>query len=486
MELSNINLSRVFFAFTAMYHFLFVPLTIGLAMLVTVFEGIGLYTKNEDWYAYARYWGWFFPLFFVCGIVTGYPLRWQIDSHWAYYGELVQQVISMVFDFEGKLFPVLLTLVVLFSVGWRLPRALHFVVSLSLALALVLQSTAILGLNAWMQNPVFTNFDSDTLIVPDLWSLMLNPMLPPKVLHQVISSWTLAGMLVVSLSGYFMIRRRNLNLARNSFKLANYFTLVGLLGTGLAGHWSGSTLVDYQPMKFAAIEALWQTKHADDFVLFAIPNQQERANEFALEVPGLLKIITAESNSTVKGFDDLTQETSNRIKNELTIETRHDTPQPKLEKTGYSGLISKTGTITNHDIEAAALGSIPNVKVVFWSFRVMLAMWLLLLLISSFNLYKDLPALEKNRAWLWVCVLALPAPWIATEAGWLVCEVGRQPWAVTGLLPTISGGSIRDAGYTGLQLLTYAGGYGVLFLLVLKLSFRHMKKGWSGAHSRFI
>lgn len=478
MEFSSINLSRVFFAFTAMYHFLFVPLTIGLAALVTLFEGIGLYTKNSQWCTYAKYWGWFFPLFFICGIMTGYPLRWQIDSHWDFYGALVQQVISMVFDFEGKIFPILVTLVLLFSLGWKLPAKIHFLISLLLAITLVLQSSAILGLNAWMQNPVSTEINDGAFNIPSLWSLMLNPMLPPKVLHQVISSWTLAGMLVVSISSYFIVKKRNIEMANNSFKAANIFTLVGLIGAGLAGHWSGSTLVDYQPMKFAAIEALWETKHAENFVVFAVPDQQDRKNNYALEIPGLLKIITADSGAEVKGFDKLTQETYEKIRTELKDEKAKKNNQENSEKTGYSGLMAKASGIKNSDIEAVAFGAIPNVKIVFWSFRVMMAMWVALLIIACVNVFNQQDTLQKNKVWLWICVLALPAPWIATEAGWLVCEVGRQPWAVTGLLPTVSGGSKLDSGHTGFQLLTYALGYASLFLVVLKLSFRHMKKGW--------
>jgi cytochrome d ubiquinol oxidase subunit I len=343
---------------------------------------------------------------------------------------------------------------------------------------LVLQSSAILGLNAWMQNPVSTEINDGAFNIPSLWSLMLNPMLPPKVLHQVISSWTLAGMLVVSISSYFIVKKRNLEIATNSFKVANIFTLVGLIGAGLAGHWSGSTLVDYQPMKFAAIEALWDTEHAENFVVFALPDQQDRKNNYALEIPGLLKLITADSSSDVKGFDKLTQETYEKIRTELKDKKANKDNQQNSERTGYSGLMAKAPGVKNSDIEAVAFGAIPNVKIVFWSFRVMMVMWVALLIIACVNVFNRQDILQKNKVWLWICVIALPAPWIATEAGWLVCEVGRQPWAVTGLLPTVSGGSKLDSGHTGFQLLTYALGYASLFLIVLKLSFRHMKKGW--------
>lgn len=478
MEISNINLSRVFFAFTAMYHFLFVPLTIGLAALVACFEGIGLFTKNSNWARYARYWGWFFPLFFVCGLITGYPLRWQIDSHWNYYGEVIQQVISTVFEFEGKIFPFLILIVLLFTFGWKLPAKIHFFISLSLAVILVLQSSAILGLNAWMQNPVFSEMKDGILSVPDLWSLMLNPILPAKIFHQVISSWTLAGMLVVSISSYFLIKNRNAEIAKSSFKIANIFTLIGLIGTGIAGHWSGTTLIEHQPMKFAAIEAMWDTQNSDDFIVFAIPDQKERINKYSIEIPGLLKIITADSNTAIKGMDTLTQETVSKIETELKSE-KNKKSNFDQQRNGYSGLMGKSDVSNKtKDIEKIAHEAIPNVKIVFFSFRVMMVSWALLMLIALINVFMIKNKPEPSKGWLWICVLSLPTPWIATEAGWLVCELGRQPWAVTGLLPTISGGSKLDSGQTGLQMLTYGLIYAAMFGVVTKLSLRHIKKGW--------
>ncbi len=478
MDISGINLSRVFFAFTAMYHFLFVPLTIGLAALVTCFEGIGLLTKNDMWNRYARYWGWFFPLFFICGLLTGYPLRWQIDSHWSYYGEVIQQVISTVFAFEGKIFPYLISIVLLFTFGWRLPPKYHFFISLSLAIILVAQSSAILGLNAWMQNPVFSVMKDGALTVPDLWSLMLNPILPAKILHQVISSWTLAGMLVVSISSYFIIKNRHIELSKSSFKIATIFTFFGLIGTGIAGHWSGTTLIEHQPMKFAAIEAMWDSKDKDSFIVFAIPDQVERKNKYAIEIPGLLKIITADSSSTPKGMDTLTKETYEKIEHELKSEKNKNT-DINQRKNGYSGLMYQAdGTPKNKEIQTAADEAIPNVKIVFLSFRVMMVSWGLLMIITMVNLYILKNNMTPSKNWLWICVLALPTPWIATEAGWLVCELGRQPWAVTGLLPTISGGSHLDSGQTGLQMLAYGLIYAAIFGVVSKMSMRHIKKGW--------
>lgn len=479
MELGDVSLSRILFAFTAMYHFLFVPLTIGLAALVAVLEGIGLWTRQPVWRDAARFWGWFFALNFACGVLTGYPLRWQIEAHWAAYGSLVEDVVGTVFAFEGRLFPVLLALVALFTLGWRLPAALHFGVSVALAVALVLQSSAILALNAWMQLPVGHTLVNGKAQVEGLDVLLANPLVVPKILHQIASAWTLAGMLVVAGSAWFLLRRRHVLLARSSFRVASVFTLVALVVTALAGHASGAALVKYQPVKFAAIEALWKTEHANDFVLFALPDVASRSNRYEVAVPGLLGWLAGSDDAPVRGLDTLARETAAHIRRDLaTSHTRMLASGQPLPPVGYAGLLPPGSTGTDAQIEAAAQRAIPRVPVVFWAFRVMLAAWAALTVLMVWALWRAPRAGHNPSRWLlWCCMAALPLPWLATEAGWMVCEIGRQPWSVTGVLPTFRSGAVLDTGYTGLKLLGFSLAYSGLFVLNIALALRHLRRG---------
>lgn len=480
METGDVGLSRILFAFTAMYHFLFVPLTIGLAALVALLEGVGLRTGNPVWRQAARFWGWFFLLNFVCGVVTGYPLRWQLQAHWGAYGALAGDVVTTVFDFEGKVFPVLALAVLMFSFGWRLPARLHFAVSCALALLLIVQSSAILALNAWMQYPVGTVMIDGRAELPRLLALFDNPLLAPKIVHQIASSYTLAGMLVAGLSAWYLLRHRHVGMAQRSFRVASAFTLAALLVTAAAGHWSGITLVKYQPIKFAAIEAIWNTEHASDFVVFALPDMREQSNRYEVAIPGLLGLIAVHANTPVRGLDALSDETAQKIRRDLaatrTLETR--TGQ-KVAPLGAAGLLPDGSTGTQAQIAATARAAIPSVPVVFWAFRVMIAAWAALTLFTLLAVvYGPNAGTARGRLLLWAGLLALPLPWVATEAGWIVCEVGRQPWTVTGVLTTFRSGTLMlDSGLTGLKLLLVSLTYSGLFVLNATLCLRHVRRG---------
>ena len=482
MELGDVSLSRILFAFTALYHFLFVPLTIGLAALVALFEGIALRTGASMWHRAARFWGWFFVVNFMCGVLTGYPLRWQLEAHWVAYGTLVQDVVNTVFEFEGRLFPVLLAIVAVFALGWRLPPVIHFGVSCALAVALVLQSSAILALNAWMQYPVGTTMLDGRAELPGLLALFGNPLLAPKILHQVASAYTLAGMLVLAVSAWYLLRGRHAVMARGSFRVASIFTLAALGMTGVAGHWSGMTLVQYQPVKFAAIEAIWKTADARDFVLFAVPDAASRSNRHEIVVPGLLGLVAGDADTPIRGLDTLTADTAASIRRDLAATQAQALKSGKpVAPIGAAGLLPPgiSGTnVSEAQIAAAAQGAIPSVPVVFWAFRVMLAAWGALMLVSLLAVWRGPdPRSAQGRLLLWACLLALPLPWVATEAGWIVCEVGRQPWTVTGVLPTFRSGTALVAGHTGLKLLAVSLVYSGLFVLNIALTLRHLQRG---------
>ncbi|HEY0817895.1 MAG TPA: cytochrome ubiquinol oxidase subunit I [Rhizobacter sp.] len=443
MQYSDLDASRLLFGFTAAYHFLFVPMTLGLAALMAAFEGWSLLTGRPALRQVARFLSWPFVIHFVCGVLTGYPLRTQIELHWAGYAHVVQGVVGPVFAFEGQVAPFMFTLVAVVALGWHLKPVWHFLASTALAAVLVVQSTAILMINAWMQWPEGAEFVGSQARIASVLDLAGHPLVVPKVLHTIAGAWVLAGMFVVAICAWFRLRGRHADEARAGLRGAAAFCLVSLVLTALAGHWSGERLVRYQPMKFAAIEALWETDgHRADFLVAALPDMAAQHNRFELALPEVLGWV---------------------------VDTR-EAPMQGLKALG----------------EASEAG-LPNVGLVFWAFRAMLAAWGLMLLLMLLVLWRAPdPRRLGGRLALWACVAALPLPWVAIEAGWIVCESGRQPWVITGVLTTAQAAGKVPAAEAMLQLLLAVELAAVMLYANVKLHLAHLRRGLqaSALHDR--
>lgn len=437
MQYSDVDASRLLFGFTAAYHFLFVPLTIGLVALCAAFEGWSLVTGRPALRQVARFLSWPFVLNFICGVLTGYPLRAQIDLHWAGYAHVVQGVIGPVFAFEGQVAPFMFTLVAVFALGWHLRPMVHFLVSVALAVVLVVQSTAILMINAWMQWPEGAQFVGDQARINSVLDLAGHPLVVPKVLHTIAGAWVLAGVFVVAVCAWWRLRRRHTEVARAGLQGAAVFCLFALVVTALAGHWSGQQLVRYQPMKFAAIEALWETDgRSADLLLAALPDEAAQHNRFALALPQALGWVVDTSETPLRGLKALGQESA---------------------------------------------AGLPDVGLVFWAFRAMLATWfaLVLLMVLVVRRTPD-PQRRGGRVLLGACIAALPLPWVAIEAGWVVCESGRQPWLITGVLTTAQAAGKVPAAQALLHLVL-AVVLGALMLYInVKLHLAHLRRGLVG------
>jgi cytochrome d ubiquinol oxidase subunit I len=435
--------------------------------VIAVFDWLAWRTRQPRWREAARFYTAPFLVNFVCGLATGYPLRLQIQQHWAGYAEAVGQVFSAVFAFEGGLAPVLLGTVLLFALRERLlPPLGRWLVSTLLAVLLIVQSSAILMLNAWMQKPMGIEFVDGVARFSGFSALINNPLVLPKVMHTVAGAWVLGGMFVVGISAWFMLRRPQIEMARGCLKVASWFVLAALALTGAAGHWSGALLVEHQPMKLAAIEAIWRTEHhSADLVLVATPDQRLQTNTHAIKVPGALSWVLGTGTAPVQGLVELSTETAEQIREELIAQRLGPTPSHSAARMGHAALLDHAdqGASEAH-IDSTAKAAMPPVALVFWSFRVMLFVWAaLLVLMLALVWHTPEAATRGGRRMLATCLLSLPLAWVAIEAGWIVCEVGRQPWAVTGLLPTKQG--IGSVGREVAQLhLVIAGLLGVLML----------------------
>lgn len=483
MDLDVVALSRILFGFTALYHFLFVPLTLGLMAQIALMETAYVVTEKAYWRDAARFWGRFFLINFVFGIATGYPLRLQLQHNWESYSDYVHNTFQVVFGFENSILPILLGLVVLFTFGWRLKPVLHWLISAALAVMLVLQSAGILVLNAWMQNPVGTDpFDSQAPALE--WAELLgNPLAQAKIAHTVGAAYVLGGLFVVAISAWYLLRKRHIDVARSSLRLGACFSFGALVITGAMGHWSGELLVHYQPMKFAAIEALWETEAPPaSFNVVAWPDMTSSSNRFALRVPYLLGLIaTGRLDVPIMGIRDLVGETERKIRVSLEQSAGGDEPPSAIERArrhGYAALLPQGVLPSSERIAEAAQQAVPPVPMVFSAFRIMVACWLLLAGVLAFVVLRR-PEVDpdRRRRLLWLCVLALPLPWIATEAGWMVCELGRQPWTLTGILPTARSSAPIEATEVAGTLTHVLVAYVLLFPLNVALNVNCIRLG---------
>jgi cytochrome d ubiquinol oxidase subunit I len=389
----TVDLYRVLFGFAAQVHYLFVPLSIGLAVLVALLDTMAWRLRCRGCDEAARFWGRFFLLAFAAGIVTGWPLRYLLLQHWAGFASLAAPVMEQVFGIESRIAGLLFTLVLAFAVRMRFPPSLRAAVSASVALVLVAQSLAILGLNAWMQLPLGGRLDDGQYMLDSAWILFENPLWLSKVIHTLSGAAVMGGMLALAISAWMLLHGRQVRAAAATWRPAAWLALVALVASALAGHQSGDLLREHQPAKFAAIEAVWRpVEQPAPLILLAWPDPVSRTNRYAIEIPALLGHLVG--GKTIRSLQE-------------------------LEAAGPEPVAT------------------PPVAPVFFAFRVMLGAWALMVVIAMRVVWR-LPDVRRpaERRALWLCVLSLPLPWVATIAGWMVCEVGRQPWVVTGLLRT--------------------------------------------------
>jgi cytochrome d ubiquinol oxidase subunit I len=464
-----VELSRLQFAVTALYHFLFVPLTLGLSVLLGIMETVYVMTGRAIWRDLTKFWGALFGINFAMGVATGITMEFQFGTNWAYYSHYVGDVFGAPLAIEGLMaFFLEATFVGLFFFGWnRLSKLGHLIVTWLLALGTNFSALWILIANGWMQFPVGARFNAETMRmeVTDFMAVMFNPVAQAKFVHTVSAGYVTGSIFVLATSAFYLLRGRHQALAKRSMTVAASFGLASALSVVVLGDESGYTAGQNQKMKIAAIEAMWHTEPAPaSFTVFGLPDLKNRKTDFEVKVPWVLGLIaTRSADQPVPGIDDLVAMARVRIKSGLVAydaldKLRHDRTNVALRAMldahaadlGYALLLKRFRpdvlNATDDDIAQAANSTIPDVPVLFWSFRLMVGvgLWLIGLFALGFWLSAR-RQLDRYRAFLWAALLSLPLPWIAIELGWIVAEYGRQPWAVEGVLPTFLAVSSTDA-----------------------------------------
>ncbi len=388
-----LTLSRLQFAVTAMFHFLFVPLTLGLGWLVAWFETRYAFAGDEDALRLARFWGKLFLINFALGVVTGITLEFQLGMNWAEYSKYVGDIFGAPLAIEAMAaFFLESTFIGVWVFGWgRISKKAHAGAMWIVAFATNMSALWILLANGWMQRPVGYILRNGRAEMTDFGALLTNPYGWLEFFHTVFAGWVIAGFFVMGVSAWHLLRKNQESLFKRSFGAGAVFALASSLLVAGVGDLSGVNAAKHQPAKFAAMESLWETQRGAPMTLLAFPRLNGEGNAIeALKVPYALSLMAfRDPHAEVKGLNDFL-------------------PQDR-----------------------------PPVLPVFLSFRAMVALGLLFILLSGLGVIvwrRDL--FDRYPLFLKVMLFALPLPYIAIQLGWLVTELGRQPWAVYGLMRT--------------------------------------------------
>lgn len=496
-----VDISRLQFALTAMYHFLFVPLTIGLAFMLAIMESVYVMTGKQIYKDMTKFWGKLFGINFALGVTTGLTMEFQFGTNWSYYSHYVGDVFGAPLAIEGLMaFFLESTFVGLFFFGWdRLSKVKHLMVTWLVAIGSNFSALWILVANGWMQHPVGAEFNYETMRMEmtSFYDLVMSPVAQVKFVHTVSAGYVTAAVFVLAISAYYLLRGRDTAFARRSFAIASAFGLAASLSVILLGDESGYELGDVQKTKLAAIEAEWETHPAPAaFTLIGIPNRDDMTTEYAIKIPYALGLIATRSTTEeVTGIKDLIEEHEVRIRNgmvaygllqqlrngEATDEIRAAFNEAKVDL-GYGLLLQRyTANIvdaTDAQIRMAAEDTIPAVGPMFWAFRIMVAAGFWMLLLFALSFYYTARRNAWNKPWLLKAALfTLPVPWIASESGWFVAEFGRQPWAVGEILPTFSAVSVLTVNEIILSLSLFILFYTILAAIEIFLMQHFIRKG---------
>ncbi len=502
-----VDLSRLQFALTALYHFLFVPLTLGLTFLLAIMESVYVMTRKQVYKDMVRFWGKLFGINFALGVTTGLTMEFQFGTNWAYYSHYVGDVFGAPLAIEGLMaFFLESTFVGLFFFGWdRLGKVQHLLVTWLMALGTNLSALWILIANGWMNNPVGAEFSYETMRMEmvDFAAVLFNPVAQVKFVHTVAAGYVCGSMFVLSISAWYILKGRDMAFARRSFAIAAGFGMASILSVILLGDESGYEAGDIQKMKLAAIEAEWETHHAPaGFNVIAWPDQEKMENRFELKIPYVLGLIATRSVSEeVKGIKELVADNEQRIRNGmlaygLFMKMRNGTAS-KADKEHFDqlkgdlghGLLLKPYTenvvdASEAQIKAAALDTVPQVAPLFWAFRIMVAAGFTMLVVFALSFYYATRKIACQKRWLmWLVFISLPLPWIAIEMGWFVAEYGRQPWAIGEVLPTALGTSSLAYWDVMGSMIGFIFFYTVLLVVEVYLMIKFARQGPSSLHT---
>ena len=425
-------LSRLQFAAATFFHFLFVPLTLGLSILIAIMETIYVRTGDEDYKRMAKFWGKLFLINFAIGVVTGITLEFQFGTNWSQYSRYVGDIFGSLLAIEASVaFFLESTFIAVWAFGWnKLSPKAHAITIWMVAIASSLSAVWILIANAWMQHPVGYVIRNGRAELTDFLAVISQSAAVHQIIHTLSGAYILGGFVVMGVSAYHLLRKQETAFFKKSFRLGLAFALIFAVVEVVQGHANGAKVAAMQPTKLAAMESLWETTKSAPQYLLVIPDEKNERNlvEFGA-IPGALSMLAYhDSEATVKGLKDF----------------------PKDER--------------------------PPVTLPFISFRIMVGLGFLFLALTVYGWFRR-NKLEDSPGFLKVMLFALPLPYIANEAGWMLAEVGRQPWVVYGVMKTSEAVSPISVNQVMTSLVAFVLVYTLLGAAAVYLMVGHARKG---------
>lgn len=500
ISMAVVELSRLQFALTALYHFLFVPLTLGLSFMLVIMESVYVMTDRPIWRDITRFWGKLFGINFVLGVATGLTMEFEFGTNWAYYSHYVGDIFGAPLAIEGLMaFFLEATFVGLMFFGWdRLSKRGHLLTTFMVALGSNLSALWILVANGWMQHPTGATFNPQTMRmeVNDFMAVIFNPVAQAKFVHTVSSGYVCASVFVLGVSAFYLLKGKHIAIAKRSFTVAAAFGLAASLSVVVLGDESGYALTENQKMKLAAIEGMWQTEPAPaGLTLFGLPSNSGRETTHEIKVPYVLGLISTRSlTGEVTGINQLVDTAKVRIaagiiaydavetlkvdRNDLVAREAFERNKADL---GYALLlkhfIADPRQADAATIEKAAWSTVPNVPAIFWMFRIMAGLgFAFIAFFATAFAFSSMRRFDA-RWFLKLALFMMPMPWIAIEVGWAVAEIGRQPWAVDGVLPTFLAASSLTVPQLWTTIIGFTLLYGILAVIEVKLMLATIAKG---------
>ncbi len=495
LDFDPVALARLQFAATALYHFLFVPLTLGLSFLLAIMESAYVMTGREIWRDMTKFWGKLFGINFAMGVATGITMEFQFGTNWAYYSHYVGDIFGAPLAIEGLMaFFLESTFVGLFFFGWdRMSKTGHLAVTWLVALGSNISALWILVANGWMQNPIGAVFNPDTMRMEltDFGALIFNPVAQSKFVHTVSAGYVTGAVFVLAISAWYLLQNRHVAFAQRSVIVASAFGLAAALSAVVLGDESGYSVSEHQHMKLAAMEAMWETEKAPaGFIVAAIPDQAKQENAVEIRIPWALGLIATRSVSTeLPGIKDLVAKAETRIRQGLVaydalerFKADRGNVEARATLASHAGDLGHALLLRRYvddprkadaaTITLAALDTVPAVTPLFWSFRLMVALGFYFIGFFAYAFWLSTKRDFARRGFLRLAVVTLPLPWVAAELGWFVAEYGRQPWAIDGVLPTGLGTSALSVP----QILFTLGGFILFYTSLLVVEVVLMRK----------
>ncbi len=488
VETALVNWSRAQFALTAGYHWIFVPLTLGLAVIMATMETLYVIKKDEFWKRTAKFWMKLFGINFAVGIATGIILEFEFGTNWSNYSWFVGDIFGAPLAIEGMLaFFMEATFFAVMFFGWdKVSKKAHLAATWLTGIGAAISAVWILVANSWMQHPVGMEFNPDTVRheMVDFWALVLNPVAISKFFHSVFSGWMTGSIFVIGISCWYLLKKRETRFALASIRVAALVGIVGTMAVMFSGDKSGIHVAEYQPMKLAAAEGLEDGGTRAPFSI--VPG---------VEVPGMLSILaTHDLDGYVPGINDLLNgyTTPDGVEH-LSAQTKIERGKVALEafgeyratKDSAPATAAEARKVLEENIDYFGYGYIdqpeelvPPVTLVYWAFRVMVGFGSFLLLLMIVVLWAEWKGRLKDMKWLqWVSLLSIPLVYMAGQAGWIVAEVGRQPWVIEGLLPVKAAVSSVSVGAVQTTFFLFVAIFTLFLAIEIRIMLKAIKEG---------